>query len=42
MTEYGTEELEKITCPSVNLPTTNPTWTVLGANPGFRGEKASN
>jgi hypothetical protein len=25
--------------PSASLPTTNPTWTDLGANPGFRGER---
>jgi hypothetical protein len=29
----------KETCPSDTLPTTNPTWTALGANPGLRGEK---
>jgi hypothetical protein len=25
--------------PSATLSTTNPTWTDLGANPGFRGER---
>jgi hypothetical protein len=27
------------TCPSATLPTTNPTWNDLGANPGLRGER---
>jgi hypothetical protein len=26
------------TCPSVNLSTTNPTWTEPGSNPGLRSE----
>jgi hypothetical protein len=25
------------TCPSATLPTTNPTWTDPGSNPGLRG-----
>jgi hypothetical protein len=29
---------QRKTCPSVNLSTTNPTWTDPGSNPGFRGE----
>jgi hypothetical protein len=27
------------TCPCASLSTTNPTWIVLGANPGIRDEK---
>jgi hypothetical protein len=27
------------TCSSATLPTTNPTWTELGSNPGLRGER---
>jgi hypothetical protein len=27
------------TCPSAALPTTNPTWTDLGLNPGLHGER---
>jgi hypothetical protein len=27
------------TCPSATLPTTNPTWTDPGSNPGLRGER---
>jgi hypothetical protein len=27
------------TCPSATLPTTNPTWTDPGVNPGLRGER---
>jgi len=30
--------LEK-TCASVTLSATNPTWTGLGPNPGFSGER---
>jgi hypothetical protein len=27
------------TCPSATLSITNPTWIVLGVNPGLRGER---
>jgi hypothetical protein len=30
------------TCLSANLPTTNPTWTDPGRNPGLRGERSMN
>jgi hypothetical protein len=33
------EELGEKPCPSVTLSTTNHTWTVLGATPGFRDER---
>jgi hypothetical protein len=34
-----TEVLGEKTCLSATLPTTNPTWTDLGSNPGLRGER---
>jgi hypothetical protein len=33
------EEIWIGTCPFATLPITNPTWTDLGANPGFLGER---
>jgi hypothetical protein len=51
MNEYGAmvkcykqekpELLGKETCPSAILYTTNPTWTDLGSNLGFRVEKVT-
>jgi hypothetical protein len=38
--EGGTEVLGGVTCPSVALSTTNPTWPDLDTNPGRRGGKA--
>jgi hypothetical protein len=35
----GKPKYSKKTCPSVALSTINPTWSVLGANPGHRGGK---
>jgi hypothetical protein len=34
-----TEGLVKKTCPSTTSSTTNPMWTVPGANPGLRSER---
>jgi hypothetical protein len=34
-----TEVLGGKTCPTSTLPTTNPTWSDLGSNPGLRGER---
>jgi hypothetical protein len=31
--------IQRQSCPSATLHTTNPTWTDLGANPGLHGEK---
>jgi hypothetical protein len=35
----GKPEYSKKTCPSVTLPSTNPTWPDLGPNPGRGGGK---
>jgi hypothetical protein len=36
------QNLEKKTCPSATIPTTNPTSTDPGANPGLRGKRPTN
>jgi hypothetical protein len=35
----GKPKMEKKTCPSATLSTTNPTWTKAGANPVLRGDR---
>jgi hypothetical protein len=43
MNEYTvmleTQSTQRKTCPSATFFTTNPTWTGMGLNPGFLGEK---